>query len=98
MFFRSIFGLKPTNQKALRNEIYGSRHRRHSGSPSRKRAEPGGNDSGTPPTVEIFQYFETPDRRAGAFSVSLLLHTGLLVLIIVLPLVFTSSLKLNYDV
>jgi len=99
MFFRSIFGLKPANQKALRGEIYGSRSRRHSGSPSRKLAEPGGNDCGPPPsTVEIFQYFETPDRRAGAFSVSLLLHTGLLVLIIVLPLVFTSSLKLNYDV
>jgi TonB family protein len=99
MFFRSIFGLKPTNQKALRDEIYGSRSRRHSGPTSRKKAEPGGNDPGTPPpTVEIFQYFETPERRAGAFSVSLLLHIGLLLLLVVLPLVFTSSLKLNYDV
>ena len=99
MFFRSIFGLKPANQKALRDETYGSRRRKHSGPPSRKNGEPGLNGPGPPPpTGEIFQYFERPDPRAGAFSISLLLHTGLLLLIVVLPLVFTSSLKLNYDV
>src|SRR5215475_1364052 len=99
MFFRSIFGLKPTNQKALRDEIYGSSPRRHSGPLSRKKAEPGGNGPGTPPpTIEIFQSFEKPNPRASAFGVSLLVHIGLLLLLIVLPLVFTSTLKLNYDV
>jgi TonB family protein len=97
MFFRKIFGLKPTNQKALRDEISGSCPRRISGLRSRKNAEPGGNNPGTPPsTIEIFQSFETPDPRAGAFGASLLLHVGILLLLMVLPLMFTSSLKLNY--
>jgi TonB family protein len=49
-------------------------------------------------TGEIFQCLDYPEHRSGAFGASLVLHVVILFVVIVLPLLFTDSLKLKYNV
>jgi TonB family protein len=58
----------------------------------------GSSEGKSPRTVEIFQCLEYPKRRSQAFGASLIVHIVLLVVLIVLPLFFTDSLKVKYNV
>jgi TonB family protein len=58
-----------------------------------------GSTQGRPPrTGEIFQCLDYRERRSQAFGASLIVHVVLLFVLIVLPLFFTDSLKIKYNV
>ncbi len=48
--------------------------------------------------VEIFQCLDHPDSRRDAFGVSLIVHAVLITVLVIVPLFFTDSLKLSYNV
>jgi TonB family protein len=57
----------------------------------------GSTEERSPRTIEIFQCLDYPGRRSQAFGASLTVHVVFLVVLIVLPLFFTDSLKLKYN-
>src|SRR6478609_9770810 len=48
--------------------------------------------------VEIFQCLDHPDSRRDAFGVSLIVHAVIVTVLVIIPLFFTDSLKLSYNV
>lgn len=97
-FFEKFLSLNLSDQKGLHDEAAGACTARTARPRARRRAAV---DSDYVPaargTIEIFQSFEESDSRSGAFGISVVLHSGILLILIVLPLIFTSSLKVNYN-
>jgi TonB family protein len=98
-FYEELLRLNLSDQKALTDDgssVCTARFTR----PRLRRsvAADGNHPAEAPQTIEIFPTFEKSDPRAGAFGISVLIHIGMLLLVIVLPLIFTSSLKVHHDV
>lgn len=98
-FFEKLLGLNLSDSKALHDDATGACTPKITRPRVRSKAtECAGHPPVTAPIIEIFPVLETHEPRTGAFGVSLLVHIGLLSSLILLPLVFTSSLKVSYDV
>jgi TonB family protein len=90
---------KPRYKKALHETA--SNGSKHKVTPNHRWDEThfsGSSEGKSLRTVEIFQCLDHPERRSQAFGVSLIVHVVLLVVLIFLPLFFTDSLKLKYNV
>jgi TonB family protein len=90
---------KPRDTKALHETASNGSEQKITSNDRKHETQFSGSTEGkSPRTVEIFQSIDYPERRSQAFGASLIVHVVLLVVLIVLPLFFTDSLKIKYNV